>query len=65
MTIQEPYDLSSLTTQAAESVGAYQTAQTEQARLDAIESTTRLLRALESPADAIYKLFASVGPRYR
>lgn len=60
MTIQEPYDLSSLTTKTVESIGAYQTANTGQARLDAIESTTRLLRALENPADAVYKLFASV-----
>lgn len=60
MAIEEHYDLSGLTAKTVESIGAYQTAKTEQARLDAVESTTRLLRALENPADAVYKLFASV-----
>lgn len=60
MTIQEPSNLSSLTTRAVASVGEYEKAQTETARQDALENATRLVRALEKPADAIYKLFASV-----
>ncbi|KAF9889284.1 hypothetical protein FE257_007392 [Aspergillus nanangensis] len=59
MTIEEFGHLSSLTTNAVASIGAYQTSKTEQARQDALENATRLVRALEKPADAIYKLFAS------
>lgn len=60
MTIQEPSNLSSLTTRAVASIGEYEKAQTETARQDALENATRLVRALEKPADAIYKLFTSV-----
>lgn len=60
MTEQKPYDIASLATKAVASVDAYQAARTEQTRQDALESAIRLVRALETPADAIYKLFASV-----
>jgi hypothetical protein len=60
MTKQELPDISGLTTRAVRSIDEFQVDQTEEARRDALESVTRLLRALESPADAIYKLFASV-----
>ncbi|KAJ5387069.1 hypothetical protein N7509_009610 [Penicillium cosmopolitanum] len=59
MTKQELPDISGLTTRAVRSIDEFQVDKTEQARHDALESVTRLLRALESPADAIYKLFAS------
>lgn len=49
-----------LTAKIVEQVGAYETDQTEQARQDALESALELVRALETPGDAIYKLFASV-----
>lgn len=60
MTRQELSDLSGLTTNAVRAIEEFQVDKTETARHDALESVTRLLRALESPADAIYKLFASV-----
>ncbi|CAG7947210.1 unnamed protein product [Penicillium nalgiovense] len=59
MTIQEFSNISSLTTKVVASIDAYKTAKTEKARRDALENATSLVRALENPADAIYKLFAS------
>ncbi|KAJ6006798.1 hypothetical protein N7451_004742 [Penicillium sp. IBT 35674x] len=59
MAIQEFSSLSSLTTKAVTSIEAYKAAKTEKARHDALEAATRLVRALEEPSDAIYKLFAS------
>lgn len=56
---QKPHDIASLATKAVASVNAYQAASTEQTRQDALESALRLVRALETPGDAIYKLFAS------
>lgn len=60
MTKQESPNIASLTTKAVASIDAYQADQTEQARQDALANAVRLVRALETPADAIYKLFASV-----
>lgn len=60
MTKQESPNIGSLTTQAVASIDAYQADKTEQARQDALANAIRLVRALETPADAIYKLFASV-----
>ncbi|CAI7576054.1 unnamed protein product [Penicillium discolor] len=59
MTKQESPNIASLTTKAVASIDAYQADQTEQARQDALANAVRLVRALETPADAIYKLFAS------
>lgn len=64
MTIQEFSNISSLTTKVVASIDAYKTAKTEKARRDALENATSLVRALENPADAIYKLFASVWPNF-
>lgn len=67
MTVQEfpeNSQLSSLTTKAVASISAYEAAKTEKARHDALEAATRLVRALEEPSDAIYKLFASVWPGF-
>lgn len=60
MTKQESPNIASLTTKAVASIDAYQADKTEQARQDALANAVRLVRALETPADAIYKLFASV-----
>lgn len=60
MTTQEFFNISSLSAKAVASIGAYQAAKSEKARLGALENATRLARALEKPADAIYKLFVSV-----
>ncbi|KAJ5887223.1 hypothetical protein N7504_011270 [Penicillium tannophilum] len=59
MAIQEFSSLSSLTTKAVASIDEFKAAKTEKARHDALEAATRLVRALEEPSDAIYKLFAS------
>ncbi|KAJ5696845.1 hypothetical protein N7536_007257 [Penicillium majusculum] len=59
MTKQESPNIASLTTKAVASIDAYQADKTEQARQDALANAVRLVRALETPADAIYKLFAS------
>lgn len=64
MAIQEFSSLSSLTTKAVASIDEYKAAKTEKARHDALEAATRLVRALEEPSDAIYKLFASVWPGF-
>jgi hypothetical protein len=60
MATEELFNIDSLSENAVASIGAYQAAKTEKARHDALESLTRLTRALEKPADSIYKLFASV-----
>ena len=60
MTILKPSDIATLTAKTVASVGAYETERSEQARQDALESALQLVRALETPGDAIYKLFASV-----
>lgn len=60
MTKQEFPNISSLTTKAVASIDAYQADKTEQARQDALANAIKLVRALETPGDAIYKLFASV-----
>jgi hypothetical protein len=60
MTKQESPNIVNLTTKAVASIDVYQADKTEQARQDALANAVRLVRALETPADAIYKLFASV-----
>lgn len=60
MTTDEFFGISSLTTKVVASVEAYKEAKTEIARREALQNATSLVRALENPADAIYKLFASV-----
>lgn len=60
MTKQESPNLAGLTTKAVASIDAYQADKTEEARQDALANAIRLVRALETPGDAIYKLFASV-----
>lgn len=60
MTKQESLNLAGLTTKAVASIDAYQADKTEEARQDALANAIRLVRALETPADGIYKLFASV-----
>lgn len=60
MTRLKSSDIATLTAKTVASVGAYESDQTEQARQDALESAMQLVRALETPGDAIYKLFASV-----
>lgn len=57
---QKSHDIASLTTKAVASIDTYQATQTEQTRQDALASAISLVRALETPADAIYKLFTSV-----
>ncbi|KAJ5787335.1 hypothetical protein N7457_002325 [Penicillium paradoxum] len=61
MTTEEFAIISSLTTKVVASIDAYKAAKTEIARRDALQNATSLVRALENPADAIYKLFASPG----
>lgn len=56
----EPDNIAGLTTTAVASIAAYQADKSEQARQDALENAVRLVKALETPADTIYKLFASV-----
>lgn len=60
MTKQEPDNIASLTTKAVASIDAYQADKSEQARQEALANAVRLVRALDTPADTIYKLFASV-----
>lgn len=60
MTKSEPNHIDSLTAKTVASVDAYQAEKSEQARQDALEDALRLVRALETPGDAVYKLFASV-----
>lgn len=60
MTKLKPSNITTLTAKTVASIDAYEADQTEQARQDALESAIRLVRALETPGDAIYKLFASV-----
>lgn len=60
MTKQESPNLAGLTTKTVASIDAYQADKTEEARQDALANAIRLVRALETPGDAIYKLFASV-----
>ena len=60
MTIQEFSNISSLTAKLVASLDAYKEAKTEIARREALQNATSLVGALENPADAIYKLFASV-----
>lgn len=57
---QKSHDIASLTTKAVASIDTYQATQNEQTRQDALASAISLVRALETPGDAIYKLFASV-----
>ena len=57
---QKAHDIASLTTKAVASIDTYQATQTEQTRQDALASAISLVRALETPGDEIYKLFASV-----
>lgn len=56
----EPDNIAGLTTTAVASIAAYQADKSEQVRQDALENAVRLVKALETPADTIYKLFASV-----
>ncbi|KAF3406312.1 Demethylsterigmatocystin 6-O-methyltransferase [Talaromyces pinophilus] len=56
---QKSHDIASLTTKAVASIDTYQATQNEQTRQDALASAISLVRALETPGDAIYKLFAS------
>ncbi|CAG8282654.1 unnamed protein product [Penicillium salamii] len=59
MTIDEFFTISSLTTKVVASIDAYKEAKTDLSRREALQNATSLVRALENPADAIYKLFAS------
>jgi hypothetical protein len=47
------------------SIGAYQATRNAKTRHSALENVIGLARALEEPADAIYKLFLSVRPNRR
>lgn len=60
MTIDELSIVTGLTSDVVASVDAYNTVKTESSRLDALDNAIKLVRALEKPADSIYKLFASV-----
>lgn len=60
MTIDEFSIVTGLTSDVVDSVDAYNTVKTESSRLDALDNAIKLVRALEKPADSIYKLFASV-----
>lgn len=60
MTIQEHVDISTMSSRAFESVRNYEDTMSESDRLQALEQIAGLARALEKPADAVYKLFMSV-----
>ncbi|KAL2869142.1 S-adenosyl-L-methionine-dependent methyltransferase [Aspergillus lucknowensis] len=59
MTTQESTNLSTMSTKAMASIDAYHLTRKEAARRHAIENVASLSRALEKPADAIFKLFLS------
>lgn len=55
-------DISTDLTRTAASAKLYQETGLEKYRQEALEHATRLVRSLEKPADAIYKLFLQVRP---
>lgn len=60
MATEDYENIFTLADKAMESIGAYRATGKEESRHRALEQVTSLMRALEKPADLIYKLFQSV-----
>lgn len=60
MTIDDFSIVTGLTSDVVASIDSYNAVKTENSRLEALDNAVKLVRALEKPADSIYKLFASV-----